>query len=228
MSGNTVRKGEWIGTCLIIVGGCIVSIYGNFVIDIDEFPTLLNAMTSRIFILYFTSILFLLVGSICSAVLLELGLTESAEPNETVPDSGSNEGGAYAGLLFAIAGGVSASLTLIIIKCVLDVIAALSLAKVTFTEGVVMLLLIIALIVSVILQLVALNKSIAYLSPLVAVPVFYTFFTSLSVSNTAVMLFSIPDAVLPPDLSKSLWVSAGGVAVIVGGVWLLGAASQKA
>ncbi|KAI8610508.1 hypothetical protein BC830DRAFT_1145506 [Chytriomyces sp. MP71] len=125
----------------------------------------------------------------------------------------------HIGFLFASAGGISASMTLTLVKCGLNLLGMEG--ERTTQEVIISVALFVSLAISVVLQLVTLNKAIVFISPLIAIPVFYTFFTTLSVSNTLVVVFSIPDLVLPPEIGFTIKMAVLGVSVIVGGVWVL-------
>ncbi|KAJ3225178.1 hypothetical protein HDU81_008083 [Chytriomyces hyalinus] len=125
----------------------------------------------------------------------------------------------HIGFLFASAGGISASMTLALVKCGLNLLAMSD--DLSSEEIVTSIALFVCLAVSVVLQLVTLNKAIVFISPLIAIPVFYTFFTTLSVSNTLVVVYSIPDLELPDEIGFTIQMAILGVSVIVGGVWVL-------
>ncbi|ORY37278.1 hypothetical protein BCR33DRAFT_721629 [Rhizoclosmatium globosum] len=116
-------------------------------------------------------------------------------------------------------------------KCGLNLISSASgiMDKTSFqswSEILISVFLLITIATSIVLQLVTLNKAIVFISPLIAVPVFYTFFTSLSVSNTLVMVFAVPEIELPDGIAFMVQMAIVGVTIIVGGVWVLSYSSM--
>ncbi|KAJ3206138.1 hypothetical protein HDU67_008359 [Dinochytrium kinnereticum] len=125
--------------------------------------------------------------------------------------------GSLGGMMFAMVGGASASGTLLLGKSGIEV-AIITLVQPAATVGEIVFacILLALLIITVVLQLYSLNRSIALTSPLLAIPIFYTLFTVLSLSNSLVGMGEGWHR-----SRESIWGVCAGVGVIVGGVWVL-------
>ncbi|KAJ3101134.1 hypothetical protein HK100_004597, partial [Physocladia obscura] len=270
--GTQVGLWDWVATAFIVIGGIIVSVFGNVDVEIKGFNTFYAMIATKLFAWYYSAVFLFLIAALGAAVFLETrqnnGWLFSSPVTRTVSErqrshqdlerlagsrdrhvdtttaaagsrsssrmSSSSSATAtmaavafsnHIGLLYSLVGGVSAAFTLTIVKCGLNLASnyggsAVELAggfqqmhwiSDVFASG----LLIVALVSAVLLQLVALNKAIVFISPLIAIPVFYTFFTSLSVSNSLVIIFSLPGFPLPPGIGASIEMSILGVSVII-------------
>ncbi|KAJ3003328.1 UNVERIFIED_CONTAM: hypothetical protein HDU68_005740, partial [Siphonaria sp. JEL0065] len=195
--GTKVGPLDWVATALIILGGTIVSLFGNVDVEIQESTN---------------------------------DGENDVESQTTALQTCSAAFDNHVGFLYSSVGGISAAMTLTIVKCGLNLVASsldeygnASILSLIVSESDVLMyvFLILSLVASVLLQLITLNKAIVFISPLIAIPVFYTFFTSLSVSNTLVIVFSIPGLELPDGIAFTIQMAIAGVSVIVGGVWVL-------
>ncbi|KAI9350927.1 hypothetical protein BDR26DRAFT_930214 [Obelidium mucronatum] len=237
--GTRVGIWDWVATALIILGGVIVSLFGNLDVEIQAhlFRIYFPAVTSLLFLALFFAILFESRKHRLEAIVQQLENPISDDENGMdaqnrilqLKKSGSLLPHSI-GFLYSTAGGISAAMTLTIVKCGLNLVASaingdglvsLSLLISTESEVLMAVFLLLSLVLSVLLQLVTLNKAIVFISPLIAIPVFYTFFTSLSVSNTLVIVFSIPGLELPENIAFTIQMAVVGVSVIVTGVWVL-------
>ncbi|KAJ3101345.1 hypothetical protein HDU96_010001 [Phlyctochytrium bullatum] len=128
------------------------------------------------------------------------------------------------GMMFAMAGGGSASGTLLLGKSGIE-IAVLSFSagapNASPEEKAFSIALVVLLVLTVIIQLYALNKSIALTSPLLAVPTFYTLFTVLSLLNSLIGLGELWQRTL-----SGIMCLCVGVGTIIGGVWCLRMGAQ--
>ena len=123
---------------------------------------------------------------------------------------------ALLGILYAFVGGAAASDTLLLTKSgleliIITIVQPTSINQASFAAGI-----LISLILTVILQLYSLNSALHYHHTVVVVPIFYTLFTVLSLTNT--MVYSKQFGVVGGGQLTAL---IGGIAVIVLGVWVL-------
>ncbi|KAJ3101030.1 hypothetical protein HDU96_010143 [Phlyctochytrium bullatum] len=134
----------------------------------------------------------------------------------------STERRTVVGMLYAAVGGMGASDSLTVARGGIEVLL-LSFTEPSSTGQVVFSCVIIALLlITMVVQLYSLNKALAHASPLLAVPLFYTFFTVFALFNS---LLGLNEAHL---LSRpALLLTTLGVAVIVAGVWLLSSAQRQ-
>ncbi|KAJ3076730.1 hypothetical protein HDU98_000609 [Podochytrium sp. JEL0797] len=244
--GTPVGPWDWVATALIVLGGIIVSMFGNVDVEIHDFETFFKLFESPMFMTYYAAISTVMFGCLLGAVALETRKRDlivsanrmededeggiEAESRITGLRTGAVAFDSHIGILFASCGGISAAMTLTIVKCGLNLVAGPIVAKVSSqsqANGLLSIFLVVALVVSVLMQLVTLNKAIVFISPLIAIPVFYTFFTSLSVSNTLVVVFSIPGLELPAGIEFTIEMAVVGVSIIVGAVWVLSYSSMK-
>jgi len=231
---TSVGLWDWVATSLIICGGIIVTIFGSIDAEIEDFEALIKIIQTPLFSVYFSIITLALLAGSFLGLFLERRSCRLTEPDsgdgnfETSDSSLKVDSTAYIGLAYASAGGIASSLTLMLVKCGMNLLVNSIGVDGGDSDSHVVLsaTLVLCLAFSVVLQLIALNKAIVFISPLIAIPVFYTVFTILSVSNTLVFVFSLPDTTpLPVDIVFTIEMAVVGVSVIVVGVWVLSYAS---
>ncbi|KAI8893107.1 hypothetical protein BC833DRAFT_609590, partial [Globomyces pollinis-pini] len=120
------------------------------------------------------------------------------------------------GILYAILGGIVASDTLLLTKSGVDVLLISIIDSKNQFHGVFSLIIVSLLIITAFSQVYSLNSALKYELPVLVLPIFYTFFTCLSLTNTMVYL----DAFGSSNLQDLVFLSLG-IGLIVVGVWVL-------
>ncbi|KAI9343867.1 hypothetical protein DFJ73DRAFT_761814 [Zopfochytrium polystomum] len=121
-----------------------------------------------------------------------------------------------AGLLYAVIGGVAASSTLLLAKSGIELVIISIAERENQFRHPLAFVIIALLVLTLFLQLFGLNKAIALTSPLVAVPLFFTHFTVLSITNSIIYLNQ-----LDVLTTGRLTAIGSGVGIIIAGVWTL-------
>ncbi|KAJ3019179.1 hypothetical protein HKX48_002313 [Thoreauomyces humboldtii] len=131
------------------------------------------------------------------------------------------------GALYGVVGGAVASETLLLTKSGVEllIVSIFDPPPTTSPTPHTMfpILLLLALCTTVFLQLYSLNRGMHHTLPTVVVPVFYTFYTVLSLANTLVFMDAW-DTYKTPDLAC---VGGGMVAIVVGVVLLAGGGKEE-
>ncbi|KAJ3299712.1 hypothetical protein HDU76_006244 [Blyttiomyces sp. JEL0837] len=128
-----------------------------------------------------------------------------------------------AGMIYAAVGGIASSETLLLAKSGIEMIIVSVVENRNQFRGFFPILILALLVTTVVLQLFCLNQGIVWTalenaSPLVAIPLFYTLFTVLSLSNTVIYFDQLKDF-----SATKLTLICLGIGVIVSGVWILSA-----
>ncbi|KAJ3150094.1 hypothetical protein HDU86_006717 [Geranomyces michiganensis] len=241
--GTRITGNDWLGTFFVVVGCAIVSTFGSGAPEkkqnLDELIQLFSRPT---FIIYF-SIQGLLVVSVFAFIkYLEYGMDAlkflsilsrrgSSKPNPEAEPLLLGRGGGqradstlevakvksdWIGALYGVVGGTVASETLLLTKSGVELLIVSIFETDNQFRGGFSFALLATLCFTVYLQLYSLNRGMHYSLPTIIVPIFYTFYTILSLFNTLVYLDQF-DAYGVPDLV----CIAFGMAAIVGGVVLL-------
>ncbi|KAJ3181734.1 hypothetical protein HDU87_000752 [Geranomyces variabilis] len=243
--GTRITGNDWLGTFFVVVGCAIVSTFGSGAPEKKQNLDELIALFSRpTFIIYF-SIQGLLVVTVFAFIkYLEYGMdalrffsifsSRRGKPNpETEPllaRAGSSGGiqradstlemakvkSDWIGALYGVVGGTVASETLLLTKSGVELLIVSIFETDNQFRGGFSFALLATLCFTVFLQLYSLNRGMHYSLPTIIVPIFYTFYTILSLFNTLVYLdqfdvYGVPDLVC----------IAVGMSAIVGGVVLL-------
>eukprot|EP00842_Homolaphlyctis_polyrhiza_P000619 jgi/Hompol1/1558/HPOL_003420-RA len=130
---------------------------------------------------------------------------------------------ALLGILYAFVGGITASETLLLTKSGVELIVISIFDSQNQFQGAFSFVLLATLAVTIFMQLYSLNMALHYHLPVFVIPVFYTLFTCLSLANSMVYLdqFGVYTVV-------DLVFLVLGIAVIVGGVWVLRKSNEVA
>ncbi|KAJ3148902.1 hypothetical protein HDU89_004483 [Geranomyces variabilis] len=243
--GTRITGNDWLGTFFVVVGCAIVSTFGSGAPEKKQNLDELIALFSRpTFIIYFSIQGLLVVAVFAFIKYLEYGMDalrffsifspRRGKPNpETEPllARGGSSGGMqradstlemakaksdWIGALYGVVGGTVASETLLLTKSGVELLIVSIFETDNQFRGGFSFALLATLCFTVFLQLYSLNRGMHYSLPTIIVPIFYTFYTILSLFNTLVYLdqfdvYGVPDLVC----------IAVGMAAIVGGVVLL-------
>ncbi|KAJ3395617.1 hypothetical protein HDU92_005439 [Lobulomyces angularis] len=125
------------------------------------------------------------------------------------------------GALYSVTGGISASDTLILASNGIDLLLYLFSGKeVKYVAYPIILLF--CTVITVILQLYSLNRGLNFSLPTIVVPLFYTFYTVFSFTNSLIVISSESDKNNQNKLSGDVFWILSGLLLIVIGVWCLG------
>ncbi|KND00970.1 uncharacterized protein SPPG_04069 [Spizellomyces punctatus DAOM BR117] len=231
--GTRITASDWLGTLLVVVGCAIVSTFGSGVPEerqtIDDLIRLFRRPT---FIVYFTIQGVLVLITFLLIKYLEYGLgalkffvaIRRRSASETTPllyrshsqSDIAKVKGDWLGALYGMLGGTVASETLLLTKSGVELLIVSIFQTDNQFRGAFSFCLLAVLCFTVFLQLYSLNRGMHYSLPTMIIPIFYTFYTVLSLFNTLVYLDQFDDY-KGPDLV----CIAIGVIGIITGVWLL-------
>ncbi|KAJ3334704.1 hypothetical protein HDU91_002587, partial [Kappamyces sp. JEL0680] len=121
------------------------------------------------------------------------------------------------GILYAVVGGMVASMTLLLTKGGVELALASLFSSASQAHGVFSLIIVLLLVITAIGQVYSLNAALKYELPVIVLPIFFTLFTCLSLANTMVYVngFGVATAA---DFSLLIL----GLAFLVAGVFMLG------
>ncbi|KAI9105463.1 hypothetical protein DFS34DRAFT_599475 [Phlyctochytrium arcticum] len=238
--GTRITRLDGVGTVLVVIGCAIVSTFGSG--EKEENPTiddLIKLFQRPIFIIYF-SIQTLLVVFIFSFIkYLEYGIGalkfftliyRRSDQGETAPllnpvrrvssnsvlDLAAKVKGDWLGALYGVVGGTVASQTLLLTKSGVQLLIVSIFQSDNQFRGAFSFALLSLLCLTVFVQLYSLNRGLHYSLPNIIVPIFYTFFTVLSLSNTLVYMDQFDDY-----NTLHLVCIAIGISLIIIGVFFL-------
>ncbi|KAI8915016.1 hypothetical protein DFJ77DRAFT_464317 [Powellomyces hirtus] len=231
--GTRITRNDWLGTFFVVVGCAIVSTFGSSAPEKKQTLDDLILLFSRpAFIIYFSvqGLLVLVVFTLIK--YLEYGIdalkfftiVRQKSTAETTPLLSRRDSSLevakvksdWLGALYGALGGTVASETLLLTKSGVELLIVSIFETDNQFRGAFSLTLLAALCFTVFLQLYSLNRGMHYSLPTIIVPIFYTFYTILSLFNTLVYLDQFDDYKVP-----DLVCIAVGMAAIIGGVVLL-------
>ncbi|KAI8816329.1 uncharacterized protein EV422DRAFT_546313 [Fimicolochytrium jonesii] len=234
--GTKIRGLDWLGTFFVVVGCGIVSTFGSGGPETKQtLEDLLRLFTRPAFIIYFSIQGSLVLALFAAIKYLEYGVDAlrffSVVPTRSSPAAVvttettpllarkasqvevASVKGEWVGALYGVVGGVVASETLILTKSGIELLIVSIFETDKQNRGFFSFGLVAVLCVTVFLQLYSLNRALHYALPTIIIPIFYTFYTILSLFNTLVYFNQFGDYNAP-----DLVCIAVGMGLIIGGV----------
>ncbi|KAI9007468.1 hypothetical protein CLU79DRAFT_778493 [Phycomyces nitens] len=221
--GTKITPKDGLGTCVVVASVIWIVVFGGMYNgdDPEENISLENLKTlfmRPIFIIYFSALNIITISGLIFAIWSRWALADSSRKRRNPLFAGMKDKKMrrLIGLMFSLDGGMLASETLLLAKSGVKLFTLSVSSQVNqFTDNTSRFV-ILALIVTAVLQVYCLNSALKLYSSVVVVPVFYGTYTALGLVNTIIYLDEISHY---PGWAIALVF--GGIGVLIYGVYLL-------
>ncbi|KAI7903598.1 uncharacterized protein BX663DRAFT_507038 [Cokeromyces recurvatus] len=220
----TITRKDVLGTCVVIASVIWIVLFGGMYNGEDPEETIslesLKVLFVRpVFIIYFSILNIVAFGGFFVLIWLNYWviMDDSRKQKHQLPSCMSpKKMKRAAGLLFSIEGGVLASETLLLAKSGVKLFTLSIQSQVNQFNDNTSRFILLALLVTAILQVYCLNTALKLYSSVVVVPIFYGTYTALGLVNTIIYLDELSN--YPPWAILLVFI---GIAVLIYGVYLL-------
>ncbi|KAI8065570.1 hypothetical protein BC940DRAFT_303704 [Gongronella butleri] len=218
--GTNITRKDVFGTFVVVASVIWIVVFGGMYNGEDpeasiSLETLKTLFTRPIFIIYFSILNLITFAGLGVAIWSSWAITEPSK-RAIFPSMTPKKMRKMVGLMFSLEGGLLASETLLLAKSGVKLFTLSITSQVNqFTDNISRFI-ILALLVTAVLQVYCLNTALKLYTSVVVVPVFYGTYTALGLVNTIIYLDEISN--------YSGWTIAlvfVGIGVLIYGVYLL-------
>ncbi|KAI8353622.1 hypothetical protein EDC96DRAFT_517057 [Choanephora cucurbitarum] len=218
-----ITRKDVLGTCVVIASVIWIVVFGGMYngedpeqsISVDRLKVL---FVRPIFIFYFSALNIIAFGGLFISIWSNWAISDESRRTKSQIFSGMNQKKMkrVVGLMFSTEGGVLASETLLLAKSGVKLFTLSVSSQVNQFNDNASRFILLALLVTAILQVYCLNTALKLYSSVVVVPVFYGTYTALGLVNTIIYLDEISN--YPPWAIALVFI---GIGVLIYGVFLL-------
>ncbi|ORZ14786.1 hypothetical protein BCR42DRAFT_417679 [Absidia repens] len=218
--GTEITRKDVFGTLVVVASVIWIVVFGGMYIGEDpeasiSLENLKTLFTRPIFIIYFSALNIITLSGLILAIWCRWAISDGLKRPLFIGMS-PKKMRRIVGLMFSLDGGLLASETLLLAKSGVKLFTLSVSSQVNqFTDNTSRFI-ILALVLSAVLQVYCLNTALKLYSSVVVVPVFYGTYTALGLVNTIIYLDEIGNY---PGWAISLVFA--GIGVLIYGVYLL-------
>ncbi|CAO3615868.1 unnamed protein product [Cunninghamella blakesleeana] len=219
--GTNITRTDVIGTFVVVASVIWIVVFGGMYngddpeesISLENLKTL---FTRPIFIIYFSALNIITFSGLALTIWSNWILSNESKKNHYFSGISPKKMRKMIGLMFSLDGGLLASETLLLTKSGVKLFTLSVSSQVNqFTDNTSRFI-ILALIITAVLQVYCLNTALKLYTSVVVVPVFYGTYTALGLVNTIIYLDEISN--YP---GWAIFLVFAGISVLVYGVYLL-------
>ncbi|KAI8888447.1 hypothetical protein K501DRAFT_329807 [Backusella circina FSU 941] len=221
--GTKITRKDVLGTCVVVASVIWIVVFGGMYNGDDPEESIslesLKIMFVRpIFIIYFSALNILAFGGLFVSIWSNWALSDESRKHQSQVFSGMSHKKMknIVGLMFSLEGGLLASETLLLAKSGVKLFTLSIKSQINQFNDNVSRFILLALLISAVMQVYCLNTALKLYSSVVVVPVFYGTYTAIGLVNTIIYLDEIGN--YPPWAIALVFV---GIGVLIYGVFLL-------
>ncbi|KAG2231096.1 hypothetical protein INT48_003465 [Thamnidium elegans] len=216
-----ITRKDVLGTCVVVASVIWIVVFGGMYNGDDQSISLesLKVKFMRpIFIIYFSALNIIAFSGLIISIWSNWAISDETRKSKSQIFRNMNQKKMkhIVGLMFSIEGGLLASETLLLAKSGVKLFTLSIQSQVNQFNDNASRFILLALLVTAILQVYCLNTALKLYSSVVVVPVFYGTYTALGLVNTIIYLDEIGN--YPPWAIALVFV---GIGVLIYGVYLL-------
>ncbi|KAI8642785.1 magnesium transporter NIPA-domain-containing protein [Parasitella parasitica] len=218
-----ITRKDVLGTCVVVASVIWIVVFGGMYNGEDpeeqiSVESLKVLFVRPIFIIYFSALNIIAFGGLFISIWSNWAISDETRKKKIQLFANMNQKKMkhIVGLMFSIEGGVLASETLLLAKSGVKLFTLSIKSQVNQFNDNASRFILLALLITAILQVYCLNTALKLYSSVVVVPVFYGTYTALGLVNTIIYLDEIGN--YPPWAIVLVFV---GIGVLIYGVFLL-------
>ncbi|KAG2210061.1 hypothetical protein INT47_003497 [Mucor saturninus] len=218
-----ITRKDVLGTCVVVASVIWIVVFGGMYNGDDpeesiSLESLKVKFVRPIFIIYFSALNIIAFGGLTISIWSNWAISDESRKRKSQVFATMNQKKMkhIVGLMFSIEGGLLASETLLLAKSGVKLFTLSMQSQVNQFNDNVSRFILLALLVTAVLQVYCLNTALKLYSSVVVVPVFYGSYTAVGLVNTIIYLDEIGN--YPPWAIILVFV---GIGVLIYGVFLL-------
>ncbi|RCH86693.1 hypothetical protein CU097_008866 [Rhizopus azygosporus] len=219
--GTNITRKDVLGTFVVVASVIWIVVFGGMYNGEDHSLKIL--FVRPIFIIYFSVLNITTFGGLFFSIWSNWEIADTSRRLHLFANMNQRKMKHIVGLMFSIEGGLLASETLLLAKSGVKLFTLSLQSQVNQFNDNTSRFIILALIITAVMQVYCLNTALKLYSSVVVVPVFYGTYTALGLVNTIIYLDEIGN--YPPWAIILVFV---GIAVLIYGVALLSSKSDPA
>ncbi|KAG1474080.1 hypothetical protein G6F56_000572 [Rhizopus delemar] len=226
--GTKITRKDVLGTCVVVGSVIWIVVFGGMYNgeDPEESISLENLkilFVRPLFIIYFSALNIITFGGLFISIWSSWEITDGSKKSKRQLFVNMNQKKMkhIVGLMFSVEGGLLASETLLLAKSGVKLFTLSLQSQINQFNDNASRLIILALVITAIMQVYCLNTALKLYSSVVVVPVFYGTYTAVGLVNTIIYLDEIGN--YPPWAIALVFI---GIAVLIYGVALLSSKSD--
>ncbi|CAO3700206.1 unnamed protein product [Rhizopus stolonifer] len=227
--GTKITRKDVLGTCVVVGSVIWIVVFGGMYNgeDPEESISLENLkilFVRPLFIIYFSALNIITFGGLFISIWSSWEITDGSKKSKRQLFANMNQKKMkhIVGLMFSVEGGLLASETLLLAKSGVKLFTLSLQSQINQFNDNASRLIILALVITAIMQVYCLNTALKLYSSVVVVPVFYGTYTAVGLVNTIIYLDEIGN--YPPWAIALVFI---GIAVLIYGVTLLSSKSDQ-